>query len=30
VLSSEVFDINHSDWSKVESQGSFNLHFPDN
>ena len=30
VLSSEVFDINHSDWSKVESQGSFDLHFPDN
>jgi hypothetical protein len=24
-----VFDLSHSDWSKVESQGCFDLHFPD-
>ena len=24
-----VFDLRHSDWCKLESQGHFNLHFPD-
>jgi len=23
------FDLSHSDWCKVESQGRFDLHFPD-
>jgi len=24
-----VFDLSHSDWCEVDSQGSFDLHFPD-
>jgi hypothetical protein len=30
LLSLEFFDISHSDWCDVESQGCFDLHFPDN
>jgi hypothetical protein len=29
LLSPEFFDLSHSDWYKVESQGCFDLHFPD-
>jgi hypothetical protein len=25
----EIFDLSHSDWCEVESQGCFDLHFPD-
>jgi hypothetical protein len=24
-----IFDLSHSDWCEVESQGCFDLHFPD-
>jgi hypothetical protein len=29
LLSPEFFDLSHSDWYEVESQGCFDLHFPD-
>jgi hypothetical protein len=29
LLSPEFFDLSHSDWCEVESQGCFDLHFPD-
>jgi hypothetical protein len=29
LLSPEFFDPSHSDWCEVESQGCFDLHFPD-
>jgi hypothetical protein len=25
----KIFDLSHSDWCEVESQGGFDLHFPD-
>jgi hypothetical protein len=29
LLSPEFFDLSHSDWCEKESQGCFDLHFPD-
>jgi hypothetical protein len=28
LLSSEFFDLSHSDWCEMKSQGCFDLHFP--